>query len=98
LGVQSLIESQNGAKMSLIVYIAELNGYARFFGNRTYDLNDQADRHGIARQLDLDLSPENLMQDGELSWESVQGRRKFLLSAMAELQEFDSSVKFDPVY
>lgn len=84
--------------MSLIVYIAELNGYARFFGNKTYDINDQADRHGIARQLDCDMSPENLYGDGELSREQVAGRRKFLLLAMSELQEIDSTVKFDPIY
>ena len=79
---------------NLKAFVDRENRYSAIFGARPLDLNQAADRQKIARQIDCQLSPENLSCDGEISRAEVNRRYRELTRCAEELLALDPSVKF----
>ncbi len=75
-------------------YVERKNAFAKLFGTAPLSLLNAEDRQKIADSIDMELSPENLTCDGELSRSQVQQRYRFLTRAAAELKSIDPSVTF----
>ncbi len=75
-------------------YVERKNAFAKLFGTKPLSLLNAEDRQKIADSIDMELSPENLTCDGELSRSQVQARYNFLTRAAQELRSIDPSVTF----
>lgn len=74
-------------------YVKQKNEFNALFRGNYYDLRLEDDRQAIANAIDADLSPENLTCDGELPYQQVMARAKFLNKAAEQLLALDPSVK-----
>jgi hypothetical protein len=79
---------------NLKAFVDRENQYSAIFGARALDLANAADRQKIARQIDSQLSPENLSCDGEISQAEANRRYRNLCRCAEELLSLDPSVKF----
>jgi hypothetical protein len=79
---------------ALETYVEQKNNWERLFKQPELSLLNAEDRQRIADSIDMDLSPENLSCDGELSRTQIQQRYAFLCRCARELQSIDSSVSF----
>ena len=55
----------------------------------------QADCDALARDIDSQLSPENLCMDGEASVSHIQNRRRYLVQVARELEEYTQHAGLD---
>jgi len=79
---------------ALQVYLVHQNRLRKIFGQNRLNLDSAADRQQLARDLDSQLSPENLTCDGELPASAVRSKHRQLLSVAQELQALDPTVRF----
>ncbi len=79
---------------NLEAYVEQENRFSAIFGGRPLSLLNKADRQKIADKIDMQLSPENLTCDGELSRAQVQKRYAQLTRVARELQSIDPTVTF----
>jgi len=79
---------------NLEAYVEQENRFSAIFGGRPLSLLNKADRQKIADKIDMQLSPENLTCDGELSRAQVQKRYNQLTRVARELQSIDPTVTF----
>jgi hypothetical protein len=75
-------------------FVARENQFAKIFGKKPLDLNSAADRQKIADKIDMQLSPENLSCDGELSRAETNRRYRNLNRCAEQLLQLDPAVKF----
>lgn len=75
-------------------YVERMNAMAEIFGTKTVSLLNANDRQIIARNLDGNLSPENLTCDGERSQSEVNTYYKYFTKAADELLSIDPTVAF----
>jgi hypothetical protein len=68
---------------NLNAYLEKKNAWGAIFGSRPLVLPQDA--AFIRDSLNIDLSPENLMMDGEASMTYVRKQHRFLTAALAEL-------------
>lgn len=78
----------------LKAFVDRENQFAAVFGKKPLDLNSAADRQKIADSIDMQLSPENLSCDGELSRAESNRRYRNLTRCAEQLLKLDPSVKF----
>jgi len=78
----------------LKAFVDRENHFATVLGRRPLDLNSAADRQKIADSIDMQLSPENLSCDGELSRAESNRRYRNLSRCAEQLLKLDPSVKF----
>ena len=79
---------------ALQVYLVHQNRLRKIFNNPPLSLDSAEDRQKLARDLDSQLSPENLTCDGELPASAVQSRYRQLSAVANELQALDPAVRF----
>ena len=77
----------------LKAFVERENQFAAVIGKKPLDLNSAADRQKIARSIDLQLSPENLSCDGELSRAETNRRYRALSRCAEQLMKLDPSVE-----
>ena len=68
---------------NLNAYLEKKNSWGAIFGSKPLTLPQDAAR--IRDSLEADLSPENLMMDGEASMSYVRKQHRLLTAALAEL-------------
>lgn len=69
-------------------FIAQRNAWLSLF-DKTYAYPlTQSMVNDIARDIDSQLSPENLCMDGEASIGHIKSQKKFLVQAARELEEY----------
>jgi hypothetical protein len=68
---------------NLKAYLEQKNSWGAIFGAKPLTLPQDAAR--IRDSLEADLSPENLMMDGEASMTHVRKQHRLLTAALAEL-------------
>ena len=68
---------------NLKAYLEQKNSWGAIFGAKPLTLPEDAAR--IRDSLEADLSPENLMMDGEASMTHVRKQHRLLTAALAEL-------------
>jgi hypothetical protein len=68
---------------NLNAYLEKKNAWGAIFGSRPLVLPQDA--AFIRDSLNIDLSPENLMMDGEASMTHVRKQHRFLTAALKEL-------------
>lgn len=73
-------------------YVEQKNRWAAIFGSPARSLLNPEDRKFIADEISMDLSPENLTLDGELSAAKVRQKRNYLIRCALELQSIDPSL------
>ena len=78
--------------MKLAQYVDDINHWIGLFGDEPLSLDNPQDRQAIADRIAIDLSPENLTCDGELSMSQVEYHRALLEQCLSELREIDSTV------
>ncbi len=83
---------------NLKAYVESKNKWAKLFGGKELNLKSAADRKQLARDIDCDLSPENISCDGELPVRQVMARRAALHKVAAELLAFDPTVEIHEYY
>ena len=71
-----------------------MNRWAGIAGTKTVSLLNASDRQIIARNIDGNLSPENLTCDGERSRSEVNVYYKYYTKAADELLSIDPTVTF----
>jgi hypothetical protein len=79
---------------NLEAFVEQENRFSAIFGSKPLSLMNKADRQRIADKIDMQLSPENLSCDGELSRSQVQKRYTYLTRVARELQSIDPTVTF----
>jgi len=74
---------------TLTKFIEDNNRWITIFGNSaiTFPLSEQ-DVAELARTIDSQLSPENLMCDGEISHAEAQRKYRFLATVAQELDHY----------
>ena len=73
-------------------YVAQKNSWNAIFGKAPYTLSSAQDRKEIARDIDCELSPENLHCDGEISHAEAMRKYKRLATVAKQLQKLDPTV------
>jgi hypothetical protein len=79
---------------ALQVYLVHQNRMRKIFKSPPLDLTNAKDRQDLARNIDCQLSPENLSCDGELPASAVRSKYRQLLAVAQELQALDPNVRF----
>ena len=79
---------------ALETYVEQKNNWERLFKQPALSLSNPQDRQRIANSIDMELSPECLSCDGELSRSQIQQRYAFLTRCAEELLSIDPAVTF----
>ena len=74
-------------------YVAQKNSWNAIFGKAPYTLSSAQDRKEIARDIDSELSPENLHCDGEISQAQAMAKYRKLSTVAKQLQKLDPTVE-----
>jgi len=73
-------------------FIKAENDWRKLFGNRELSLDTPEDRQHVAQLIDIQLSPENLYCDGEISHTEAQMKYRMLSGAAKDLMKIDPNV------
>jgi predicted DNA-binding protein YlxM (UPF0122 family) len=79
---------------NLEAFVDNLNRMGAIFGSRPVSLLNPKDRQRIAEHIDMQLSPENLACDGEISRAQIQKKYNYLTRCAQELLSIDPAVTF----
>jgi len=71
--------------MSLQTYLDQKNGWNAIFGGETIEATTE-NKDKILEMIECDLSPENLMCDGEISAQAARVKLKQLTQAKEEAE------------
>ena len=74
-------------------YVAQKNSWNAIFGKAPYTLSSAQDRKELARDIDSELSPENLHCDGEISHAQAMAKYRKLSTVARQLQKLDPTVE-----
>lgn len=76
----------------LLAFIKTENDWRKIFGNRELSIETPEGRQQVADLIDIQLSPENLYCDGEISHTEAQMKYRMLSGAAKDLMKIDPNV------
>ena len=79
---------------ALELFVEQQNRWKAILGRPMLSLMNHKDRQYIAEEIDLQLSPENISCDGEISARQARERYQYLCRCARELISIDPSVRF----
>jgi hypothetical protein len=73
-------------------FIKAENDWRKIFGNSELSIDTPEGRQQVAQLIDIQLSPENLYCDGEISHAEAQMKYRMLSGAAKDLMKIDPNV------